>query len=186
MKVSQEVQAIFNAAYNEAKVRNHEYLTPEHLLYAGISFEKIRLVLEGCEADIEQLKRGLEAYFEQKVPVVRTSAEPVQTSSFQAVIERAVMQSQASGKSEVEVSDLIVSLYDEERTYAGYYMRKLGIKRLQLLEVLSHGIDDLSDDEILGLEEAEGKPEAEGHDKKSARPGPLERFATDLTAQAAA
>ncbi len=186
MKVSQEVQAIFNAAYNEAKVRNHEYLTPEHLLYAGISFEKIRLVLEGCEADIEQLKRGLEAYFEQKVPVVRTSAEPVQTSSFQAVIERAVMQSQASGKSEVEVSDLIVSLYDEERTYAGYYMRKLGIKRLQLLEVLSHGIDDLTDDEILSLEDTEGKPDAEGHDKKASRPGPLERFATDLTAQAAA
>ena len=186
MKVSQEVQAIFNAAYNEAKLRNHEYLTPEHLLYAGISFEKIRLVLEGCEADIEQLKRGLEAYFEQKVPVVRTAAEPVQTSSFQAVIERAVMQSQASGKSEVEVSDLIVSLYDEERTYAGYYMRKLGIKRLQLLEVLSHGIDDLTDDEILSLEDTEGKPDIEGHDKKAARPGPLERFATDLTAQAAA
>ncbi|MHB0898296.1 MAG: Clp protease N-terminal domain-containing protein, partial [Spirochaetales bacterium] len=116
MKVSQEVQAIFNAAYNEAKLRNHEYLTPEHILYAGLSFEKVRLVIENCEADTDQLKRGIEAYFEQKVPVVRNASDPVQTSSFQAVIERAVMQSQASGKEEVEVSDLIVSLYDEERT----------------------------------------------------------------------
>jgi ATP-dependent Clp protease ATP-binding subunit ClpA len=187
MKVSQEVQAIFNAAYNEAKLRNHEYLTPEHILYAGLSFEKVRAVLEGCEADTEQLKRGIEAYFEQKVPVVRTGAEPVQTSSFQAVIERAVMQSQASGKEEVEISDLIVSLYDEERTYAGYYLRKLGIKRLQLLEVLSHGIDDSEDDEILGnLEDGELKPESEGRDKKLSRPGPLERFASDLTALATA
>jgi len=187
MKVSQEVQAIFNAAYNEAKLRNHEYLTPEHILYAGLSFEKVRAVLEGCEADTEQLKRGIEAYFEQKVPVVRTGAEPVQTSSFQAVIERAVMQSQASGKEEVEISDLIVSLYDEERTYAGYYLRKLGIKRLQLLEVLSHGIDDLEDDDILGnIDDGELKPEGEGKEKKSSRPGPLERFASDLTALATA
>ncbi len=84
-------------------------------------------MIENCEADTDQLKRGIEAYFEQKVPVVRNAADPVQTSSFQAVIERAVMQSQASGKEEVEVSDLIVSLYDEERTYAGYYMRKLAL-----------------------------------------------------------
>ncbi len=186
MKVSQEVQAIFNAAYNEAKLRNHEYLTPEHILYAGLSFEKLRLVMEGCDADVEQLRRGIEAYFEQKVPVLRSSAEPVQTSSFQAVIERAVMQSQASGKDEVEISDLIVSLYDEERTYAGYYMRKLGIKRLQLLEVLSHGIGEFTGEEAELLDEGEGRPDLEGRDKRGLKPGPLERFATDLTAQAAA
>ena len=186
MKVSQEVQAIFNAAYNEAKLRNHEYLTPEHILYAGLSFEKLRLVMEGCDTDVEQLKRGIEAYFEQKVPVLRSSAEPVQTSSFQAVIERAVMQSQASGKDEVEISDLIVSLYDEERTYAGYYMRKLGIKRLQLLEVLSHGIGESLGDDAELLDEGEGRPDLDGRDKRGIKPGPLERFSTDLTAQAAA
>lgn len=187
MKVSQEVQAIFNAAYNEAKVRNHEYLTPEHILYAGLSFEKVRAVLEGCDADIEQLRRGLEAYFDQKVPQVR-NAEPVQTSGFQGVIERAVMQSQSSGKDEVEVSDLLVSLYDEERTYSGYYLRKLGIKRLQLLEVLSHGIaSDDADEGVEGIdEEAAGKAEGEAGAKKGGKPGPLERYATDLTAQAQA
>jgi ATP-dependent Clp protease ATP-binding subunit ClpA len=186
MKVNQEVQAIFNAAYNEAKLRNHEYLTPEHILYAGLSFEKVRSVLEGCDADIDQLRRGIEAFFEQKVPIVK-NAEPVQTSGFQAVIERAVMQSQAAGKEEVEISDLLVSLYDEERTYAGYYMRKLGIKRLQLLEVLSHGMpEDESEEPLDALdEEAENKTESEGKDKKSVRPGPLERFTTDLTALAA-
>ncbi|MCE1209723.1 MAG: ATP-dependent Clp protease ATP-binding subunit ClpA, partial [Spirochaetia bacterium] len=131
-------------------------------------------------------RRGIEAYFEQKVPVLRSSAEPVQTSSFQAVIERAVMQSQASGKDEVEISDLIVSLYDEERTYAGYYMRKLGIKRLQLLEVLSHGIGEFTGEEAELLDEGEGRPDLEGRDKRGLKPGPLERFATDLTAQAAA
>jgi ATP-dependent Clp protease ATP-binding subunit ClpA len=79
MKVSQEVQAIFNAAYNEAKLRSHEYLTPEHILFASLSFEAVRGILEGCEADIEQLRTGMEAYFDQKIPAVKNQ-EPIQTA----------------------------------------------------------------------------------------------------------
>ncbi|SLM19909.1 ATPase and specificity subunit of ClpA-ClpP ATP-dependent serine protease, chaperone activity [uncultured spirochete] len=186
MKVSPEVQAIFNAAYNEAKLRSHEYLMPEHILFAGLSFEKVRNIFENCDADLEQMKRSIEAYFEQKMPIVR-NAEPIQSAGFQAVIERAVMQSQSAGKEEVQIPDLVVSLYDEERTYAGYLMRKLGIKRLQLLEVLSHGISD----EDFGAdafpeEETEERTEEGGKERRAARPGTLERFATDLTAMATA
>ena len=158
MKVSQEVQAIFNAAYNEAKLRNHEYLTPEHILYAALSFEQVRGILEACEADVEQLRRGMEAYFEQKIPQVKNT-EPVQTAGFQSVIERAVLQSQAAGKEEVEVADVLVSLYDEERNYSAYYLRKSGVKRLQLLEVISHG--DGPDGEAFEDEEEEEEEEEE-------------------------
>lgn len=186
MKVSPEVQAIFNAAYNEAKLRNHEYLMPEHILFASLSFEKVRNILESCDADLEQMRHSIEAYFEQKMPIVR-NAEPIQSAGFQAVIERAVMQSQSAGKEEVQISDLVVSLYDEERTYAGYLMRKLGIKRLQLLEVLSHGMSDENmEGESLTEEEAEEHPEETSKERRAARPGTLERFATDLTALAAA
>ncbi|OQB96284.1 MAG: ATP-dependent Clp protease ATP-binding subunit ClpA [Spirochaetes bacterium ADurb.Bin110] len=120
------------------------------------------------------------------MPIVR-NAEPIQSAGFQAVIERAVMQSQSAGKEEVQISDLVVSLYDEERTYAGYLMRKLGIKRLQLLEVLSHGIndDDITSDS-LSDEEAEDRTEEGVRDKRTLRPGTLERFATELTALATA
>ncbi|MGB4254832.1 MAG: ATP-dependent Clp protease ATP-binding subunit ClpA, partial [Rectinema sp.] len=123
---------------------------------------------------------------EQKMPIVR-NAEPIQSAGFQAVIERAVMQSQSAGKEEVQISDLVVSLYDEERTYAGYLMRKLGIKRLQLLEVLSHGVndDDIMSDSLPD-DEAEDRAEEGVRDKRTLRPGTLERFATELTALATA
>jgi len=186
MKVSQEVQAIFNAAYNEAKLRNHEYLTPEHILYAALSFEQVRSILEACEADVEQLRRGMEAYFEQKIPQVK-NAEPVQTAGFQSVIERSVLQSQAAGKEEVEVADVLVSLYDEERNYSAYYLRKSGVKRLQLLEVISHGEGaDAFDDEDEEDEEDEGEGEEREERKPRAqgRVSPLERFASDLTKSA--
>jgi ATP-dependent Clp protease ATP-binding subunit ClpA len=182
MKVSQEVQAIFNAAYNEAKLRNHEYLTPEHILYAALSFEEVRSILSACEADVEQLRRGMEAYFEQKIPQVK-NAEPVQTAGFQSVIERAVLQSQAAGKEEVEVADVLVSLFDEERNYSAYYLRKTGVKRLQLLEVISHGAEteaEAFEDE--DEEDEEGHEDRDEHRAKAqGRVGPLERFTSDLT-----
>ena len=187
MKVSQEVQAIFNAAYNEAKLRNHEYLTPEHILYASLSFEQVRSILEACEADVEQLRRGMESYFEQKIPQVK-NAEPVQTAGFQSVIERAVLQSQAAGKEEVEVADVLVSLYDEERNYSAYYLRKSGVKRLQLLEVISHGESpegEMFEDEEEEEEEEEGREEGpERKPRAAGRMNPLERFASDLTKSA--
>ncbi len=182
MKVSQEVQAIFNAAYNEAKLRNHEYLTPEHILYASLSFEEVRSILSACEVDVEQLRRGMEAYFEQKIPQVKSS-EPVQTAGFQSVIERAVLQSQAAGKEEVEVADVLVSLFDEERNYSAYYLRKTGVKRLQLLEVISHGSD--TEGESFDEEEDEDEEAHEDREdrrtKAQGRVGPLERFTSDLT-----
>ncbi|HSV56761.1 MAG TPA: AAA family ATPase, partial [Magnetospirillaceae bacterium] len=200
MKVNQEVQAIFNAAYNEAKLRSHEYLTPEHILYAALSFEQIRTILEGCEADVEHIRRGMESYFEQKIPVVK-SQEPIQTAGFQSVIERAVLQSQSAGKDEVRVVDVLLSLYDEERNYSAYYLRKAGVKRLQLLEVISHGPDEgtsegfAPDSGIDGIEpnSAPSSQEAEEEEEDAektqtrrgtARPGALERFTSDLTRSA--
>ena len=55
MRISGHVQAIIDAAYNEAKLRNHEYLTPEHILYAALAFDEVQGVLFSCGADLEQL-----------------------------------------------------------------------------------------------------------------------------------
>ncbi|MDR0316063.1 MAG: ATP-dependent Clp protease ATP-binding subunit ClpA [Treponema sp.] len=191
MKISGHVQAIINAAYNEAKVRNHEYLTPEHILYAALAFDEVQGALVSCGADLGQLKDGMESYFEQKMPVVRSTAEPTQTVGFQSVIERAVLQSQASQKNMIDVADILVSLFDEERNYSSYFLRKQGIKRLELLTVLSHGYDE-SASGVNKKEDDDGKfsssPDEELADpsqkSKASKKSALERFATDLTALA--
>ncbi|MCP5453801.1 MAG: ATP-dependent Clp protease ATP-binding subunit ClpA [Spirochaetaceae bacterium] len=195
MKVNQQVQAIFNAAYNEAKLRGHEYLTPEHILYASLSFEQVRSILEACDADIEHIKVGMESYFEQKIPAVKDQ-EPIQTAGFQSVIERAVLQSQGAGKSEVGIPEILVSLFDEERNYSAYYLRKAGVNRLHLLEVISHGSDedygadgdlDSPDDSAAGPfsspdeDDDEDGSEARQKPRSTVKAGALEKFATDLT-----
>ena len=141
MKISGPVRTIINRAYNEAKVRNHEYLTPEHILYAALDYEEVQMILEACGADIKHLRKGMENFFEQKIPVV-ANADPIQTVNFQNVIERAVMTSQAAQKGTLDATDILVSLYDEEKNYCSYFLRKAGVKRYDLLSVISHGSEE--------------------------------------------
>jgi ATP-dependent Clp protease ATP-binding subunit ClpA len=192
MKISHHVQAIINAAYNEAKIRNHEYLTPEHILYAALSFDEVQGVLSACGANLAQLKYGMESYFEQKLPVVDNS-EPTQTVGFQSVIERAVMQSQSSQKDTLDVADILVSLFDEERNYCAYYLRKSGVNRFELVNILSHGYEgeesDMARPTEVHRQEDRVKPEEETEPETSQRKSPpkksaLEKFATCLTALA--
>ncbi|MDR1373582.1 MAG: ATP-dependent Clp protease ATP-binding subunit ClpA [Treponema sp.] len=192
MKISRHVQAIINAAYNEAKIRKHEYLTPEHILYAALAFDEVQEVLSACRVNLEQLKHGMENYFEQKVPA-QSNTDPTQTVGFQNVLERAVLQSQSSQKETLDVADILVSLFDEERNYCAYYLRKVGVKRLELLDVLSHGADP-EQERSFGFvkpetgpinEDAKEEAADEGSQKtKSGRKSALERYATELTALA--
>jgi ATP-dependent Clp protease ATP-binding subunit ClpA len=191
MKPSGHVKAIIHAAYNEAKIRNHEYLTPEHILYASLAFDEVQEILIACGANLDQLKNGMENYFEQKIPVISNS-EPIQTVSFQNVIERAVFQSQSSQKERLDVADILVSLFDEERNYCAYYLRRAGIRRIDLLNILSHGFEQ---DMSFGFQKNGAFPEGQG--KEAEEDGPdlmqktrtskrsaLERYATELTALA--
>jgi len=194
MKISSHVQAIISAAYNEARIRNHGYLTPEHILYAALSFEEVQGVLTSCGANTEEIKHGIEIYFKQKIPTVaNSSAEPTQTVGFQSVIERAVLQSRSAQKEMIDVADILVSLYDEERNHSAFYLRKAGVKRLDLLEVLSHGHgagtaaysrnQDGEDGRYQHLPDEE-MPDQAGQKTKGSKKPALERFATDLTALA--
>ncbi|MDR2729454.1 MAG: ATP-dependent Clp protease ATP-binding subunit ClpA [Treponema sp.] len=187
MKISGHVQAIINAAYNEAKTRNHEYLTPEHILFAALAFDEVQSVLFSCGADIAQLKNGMENYFEQKLPLARSSHEPTQTVGFNNIIERAVILCRSSQKGMIDVADILVSLYDEERCYSAYYLRKAGVKRLELLQVLSgnYGEDfvpgnDHSQQNDGGKYAGDDEQARSRANKKSA----LERYTTDITALA--
>jgi ATP-dependent Clp protease ATP-binding subunit ClpA len=138
VEISEDVQAVLNAAYREAKERKHEYLTPEHVLYAALYFDLPRAIIEECGADPDWIKEKLAHYLETHIPAVRDS-EPVQSVGFQGVIEHAVFQTESSQKGKVDIGDILVSIYEQEESFGAYYMKKAGITRLELLRVISHG-----------------------------------------------
>ena len=150
MKVSEEVQGVLNAAYLDAKERHHEYLTPEHILYAAIFFDQGRTILEECGVDLGIIRKDIEDHLQKNVPTTK-NAEPVQSIGFQGVIERAVFHTEASSKGVVDLGDILVSIYDQKDSFGSYYMKKAGITRYELLRVISHG--GVSDDDDEGRDE---------------------------------
>jgi len=138
MEINPEVQSVLNAAYRDAKEHNHEYLTAEHILYASLFFETPRAIIEECGADPDSIKEELKKYFAEHIPVV-SGSEPVQSAGFQNVIEHALFHTESSQKGEVDIGDILISIYELEQSYSAYYLKKAGVTRLDLLNVISHG-----------------------------------------------
>ncbi|MDR1317385.1 MAG: ATP-dependent Clp protease ATP-binding subunit ClpA [Spirochaetales bacterium] len=144
MTFSQEAQDILSAAYSEAKQRRHEYFTSEHVLFASLHFDGPRSILEECGLFPDELREHMSRYLEEKVPRV-SRREPVQSLGFRNVIERATLHTQHAGKEEVNAADVLVSIFDEDRSFGSFLLRQKGLTRLALLEVVSHGGFSLED-----------------------------------------
>jgi len=159
MTINQELQDILNAAYQEAKHRKHEYLTAEHVLFAALHFDGARTILVECGLEPDALREEVDSYLNDKIPKTKKK-EPIQSLGFQHVLERAILHTEFSSKGEVDIGDVLVSLYDEEQSYGSYLLKKAGLERLVLLEVVSHG-SYATKDKTLSEEGAREKEEEE-------------------------
>ena len=56
MRVSDDVQGVLQAAYLHAKEREHEYLTPEHILFSSLYFDVTQELIKACGADPDEIK----------------------------------------------------------------------------------------------------------------------------------
>lgn len=139
MRLDRTVNEIITAAYNEAKYSNHEYFTPEHILYASLFFSEGRDIIEHCGGDVEEIKSDLVRYFHENIDSV-PGVEPLETKGIQDVITTAGEHVLAAEKSVIKLGDIFVSIYDEEQGFASYFLKKQGIKRIDILNYITHGL----------------------------------------------
>ncbi|MBN2050973.1 MAG: ATP-dependent Clp protease ATP-binding subunit ClpA [Spirochaetales bacterium] len=179
MNIHDDVQMLLHAAYLDAKERNHEYLTPEHLLYGISYFASGETILRLAGADLESLRKDLENHLKTQIPI-NPGGEPLQSLGLEEVLQRAVMHTGNSSKSEVDIGDLLVSILEEKESFASYYLKKAGMTRLSLLETISHGLPE-GEEAIPSEEEPSGIPP--GGEKRKKRSA-LELYTRELTALA--
>lgn len=156
LKISNVVQKVLDQAWTDAKTRGHEYVTPEHVLLAVLDHPAALKVLVQCGADIAFIHDSVDEYLRKNMPVL-TSGEPLQTIGFQNVFQRALLHCESAEKKVLDITDILVSLLDEPKNYCSYYMRRGGLDRMVLLEVISHGgiegendADDENENPFLG------------------------------------
>ena len=190
MRVSDDVQGVLQAAYLHAKEREHEYLTPEHILFSSLYFDVTQELIKACGADPDEIKEDLEKHLGDSLAVVKDT-EPIQSLGFQSVIARALFHSEASSKEIVDIGDILVSILDETKSFGAFYLKKAGITRYNLLQVISHGGMLFSDPE--NRQRQEETPETgEGEEEEARGAGgrrrlrrsALEMFTRELTTAA--
>ncbi len=178
--ISKELSATLGLAVKEAKKRRHEYVSTEHILFA-ILFDSGGIeIIESCGGNVDGLRSSLEKFFEERVEQIPEGHDYVlqQTLGFQRVIQRAVNHARSAEKPEVNVGDILASIFLEKDSYAEYFLTSNGITRLDVLTYISHEASQTSLPKGQGgFVKSETKEKQESSD-------PLEMFTTDLVKRA--
>src|SRR5512138_310517 len=138
--VSKELQQTLQAAVGEARRRRHEYVTLEHLLHAMTKDKVASEVLLACGADLKLLEKELEEYLDRTLEALSSTQDPEQTAAFQRVLQRAAWHVQGSGRTELNAGDVLVAITRERGSHAVYLLEKQGVRRLDILQYISHGV----------------------------------------------
>jgi ATP-dependent Clp protease ATP-binding subunit ClpA len=143
--LTKELEETLGAAVDEAVLRRHEYVTLEHLLFALLNDRVGRDVLVNCGADVEKLSKDLNDYFEDTVEKLPENVQlmPELTSTFQGIIQYAMLQAEGSGQGAVDGGNILAALFQTEQSYAVYLLQQQGVTRLDVLNYIAHGISKI-------------------------------------------
>ena len=184
--LTRELQHTVNRALEAAVQLRHEYVTLEHLLYALLDEKTGNDVIRNCGGNITALKRELEQFLAHSIETLpkRSKVRPDYTAAFERVLERAVLQGQASGQTTIDSGNILAAMFQERRSHAVYLLEKQGITRLDVLNYISHGVSKLE----VGAGEDASQPVAPDADEDAPAAGrdPLAAFTVNLIARAKA
>ncbi len=137
--VSSELSLLFSQAVEFVKKHKYEYITTEHLFLVMLENSSIQEVLKECGADLDELADSLRVYISEYSPLVldKENYNPLESVALSRVIENMMLHSKSSGKEEATVFDLLVSIFQEENSYAVFLLEKQGISRLDILEAIT-------------------------------------------------
>ena len=165
-------------AFRLATERRHDTVGLEHLLRSATDEPQARHVLATCGVDLDVLRKQLEEVLAKAFTPVPPPGppEPEPTVGLDRVIQQAIVHAAVSSAKHVDTGSLLAFMLQEEESHAAFFLRKQGVDRLTLLRVISHG----------GKTAPEPTPAGEGEAPTPSPADPLEAYATDLVARAAA
>lgn len=138
--ISKELRSIFTQAVGYAKSSKHEYLTLEHIFLMLIHDQTIENLFLDLGVDTNKLFSDVKKYIDENTPKLPKDIvdEPMETISLTSTIEYMVSHVQTSGKTNANVEDMFVAILKDEKSYASYLLKKLGIQRVDILEEIAH------------------------------------------------
>lgn len=151
---SEELQLVFEKSLQDAKKLRHEYLTLEHLLFGMLCEEKFVEILTGAGAKVEYLKENLEHHLKNNcndMLMDNTKYKPKKTATVERVLNRAFTQVLFVGRQNIELTDVLISMFAEKKSISFYYLEKAGLDKESFTTYVNTEIaEEIEDEEISG------------------------------------
>ena len=180
MKLDNICNQVYVVALNEARMQSHEYVTPEHFLYAALMFETGKEMIAGSGGDLSGIQHDLANFFDVHVPRCHTD-NPSDSFSFVRMFELATAQAVGSGKGVLVLGNLLAAIFHLPHSFASYIMIRNGVSRMKLLKAIAVG--SAAQGEQTGQQT--NSEEAGKTAKKTDNMTFLHTYAVDLTQKAA-
>ena len=162
---SKNLQTIFDNSIKIAKNYKHRFITVEHLVLAIVSDEESAAGLKAYGADVDFVKSNIEHYLKNNLNdiVAEQDVLPKKTNAVERVLNRCFTQVLFSGRNQMEVADVIISVLSEKNSFAFYFLSKAGIVKEKFVQHFQEHM--FSEEEMLGYEEQEANMSNDQLDK---------------------
>ena len=125
LKYTKHVNKALEVAHTEAKFRRHEFVTPEHLLYALMQQDEFIYALEDIACNIDKLEKKIKDVLNTKFEVLPegTQYEPENSSQMAEIFIKAHMIVTFSGAEEIDVPHLVQGMLELTDSWAAYILK---------------------------------------------------------------
>ena len=138
MRFSKEIDALLERASQLAVKSKHRYITTEHLLLVMLRDKTFRNALIEFGVQVSEMEKEVENFVSINGVPASDSTDPGQqkTQALDRVLNRAFTQVLFSGRNQLNVFDIFMSILTENSTHSSYFIMKYGIKKDELLSFL--------------------------------------------------
>ena len=124
------IDKIVKTAKDHARHLNHEYITIEHLLLSMLNEKNFYKVFEESGIQTDLLITELEEYVQNNNLTAKSDQEfPKKTHSLERVFNRAFTQVLFSGRSNIQIIDLYLSILSEAHSHGAFFLKKYKAER---------------------------------------------------------
>ena len=180
MTLYKELEETLKRAFEQAKVRRHEFITLEHILFELTYDTDASDVLIGCGVDLDRLRDSIDIFMNESMPPIESEflPDPQYSAGSQFVLRLAASQAESADKPEINGGNILVSMFRVDESHAVYLLNEHGVNRYDVVRYFSHGKSQFSAQErATSIAKTETEPAPEQKD-------PLSEYCTNLVQKA--
>lgn len=176
MILSEELEKTLYRAYEQAKNRRQEFITPEHILFELTNDEVASVALVECGVDLDIFKESLDKFLKENIPSIESDhlPEPKYSAGSKYILRITSMHAESADKEEINGCNLLMSMFRLPESHALFFLMEQGLSRYKLVKYISHGTVSQN------FENAISKTTGDQSEETNNEKGALSLFCTNL------